>query len=206
MTLKEVVGGLAIAVAAGFALALVLHLSGALRRALLPAPGRLADDPDHRDRADPRRLVRLRSRPEARDHRPRLLLPGHRQHARRAALGRPRAAEADAHARRQPARRTLARVEAPAALPYFLSGAEIAVAVAVIGAVFGEWAGLELGPRLPDPRTSRTSSRRRGYSPRSPCSRRWRSASSALLALAEHRIAWWGRASEPGRLKGCRRR
>jgi putative hydroxymethylpyrimidine transport system permease protein len=37
------------------------------------------------------------------------------------------------------------RVEAPSALPYFFSGAKIAVAVAVIGAVFGEWAGSDSG-------------------------------------------------------------
>src|SRR5206468_2438893 len=37
------------------------------------------------------------------------------------------------------------RVEAPTALPYFFSGAKIAVAVAVIGAVFGEWAGSSAG-------------------------------------------------------------
>ncbi|MCB0828842.1 MAG: ABC transporter permease [Solirubrobacterales bacterium] len=37
------------------------------------------------------------------------------------------------------------RVEAPAALPYAFSGAKIAVAVAVIGAVFGEWVGSERG-------------------------------------------------------------
>src|SRR5919197_615158 len=37
------------------------------------------------------------------------------------------------------------RVEAPSALPYFFSGAKIAVAVAVIGAVFGEWAGSDAG-------------------------------------------------------------
>ena len=42
-------------------------------------------------------------------------------------------------------------VEIPSALPYFFSGAKIAVAVAVIGAVFGEWRGLGLGPRTPDP-------------------------------------------------------
>ena len=35
----------------------------------------------------------------------------------------------------------LRRVEAPTALPYAFSGAKIAVAVAVIGAVFGEWSG-----------------------------------------------------------------
>jgi len=37
------------------------------------------------------------------------------------------------------------RVEIPTALPYAFSGAKIAVAVAVIGAVFGEWAGAEKG-------------------------------------------------------------
>jgi len=39
----------------------------------------------------------------------------------------------------------LRRVEAPSALPYVFSGAKIAVAVAVIGAVFGEWAGSASG-------------------------------------------------------------
>jgi putative hydroxymethylpyrimidine transport system permease protein len=39
----------------------------------------------------------------------------------------------------------LRRVEAPTALPYAFSGAKIAVAVAVIGAVFAEWAGANSG-------------------------------------------------------------
>ena len=39
----------------------------------------------------------------------------------------------------------LRRVEAPSALPFVFSGAKIAVAVAVIGAVFGEWAGASEG-------------------------------------------------------------
>jgi ABC-type nitrate/sulfonate/bicarbonate transport system permease component len=39
----------------------------------------------------------------------------------------------------------LRRVEAPSALPFAFSGAKIAVAVAVIGAVFGEWAGSSSG-------------------------------------------------------------
>lgn len=42
-------------------------------------------------------------------------------------------------------RQILLRVEAPAALPYAFSGAKIAVAVAVIGAVFGEWSGSNSG-------------------------------------------------------------
>jgi putative hydroxymethylpyrimidine transport system permease protein len=40
---------------------------------------------------------------------------------------------------------TFRRVEAPTALPYLFSGAKIAVAVAFIGAVFGEWAGSSSG-------------------------------------------------------------
>lgn len=39
----------------------------------------------------------------------------------------------------------LQRVEAPTALPYMFSGAKIAVSVAVIGAVFGEWVSAEAG-------------------------------------------------------------
>ena len=41
--------------------------------------------------------------------------------------------------------RSFAAFELPAALPYLFSGAKIAVAVAVIGAVFGEWAGSDSG-------------------------------------------------------------
>jgi putative hydroxymethylpyrimidine transport system permease protein len=39
----------------------------------------------------------------------------------------------------------LRRVEAPASLPFFFSGAKVAAAVAVIGAVFGEWVGADSG-------------------------------------------------------------
>lgn len=39
----------------------------------------------------------------------------------------------------------LGRVEGPSALPGFFSGAKIAAAIAVIGAVFGEWAGSDSG-------------------------------------------------------------
>jgi NitT/TauT family transport system permease protein/putative hydroxymethylpyrimidine transport system permease protein len=39
----------------------------------------------------------------------------------------------------------LSRVEAPAALPSFFSGARIAAVFAPIGAVFGEWAGADSG-------------------------------------------------------------
>ncbi len=40
---------------------------------------------------------------------------------------------------------TFRRLEAPSALPFAFSGAKIAVAVAFIGAVFGEWAGSSSG-------------------------------------------------------------
>ena len=39
----------------------------------------------------------------------------------------------------------LRRVEVPSALPYLLSGAKIAAAISVIGAVFGEWSGADEG-------------------------------------------------------------
>jgi NitT/TauT family transport system permease protein/putative hydroxymethylpyrimidine transport system permease protein len=42
-------------------------------------------------------------------------------------------------------RQILWRVEGPSALPYVLSGVKIAVAIAMIGAVFGEWAGANSG-------------------------------------------------------------
>jgi putative hydroxymethylpyrimidine transport system permease protein len=37
------------------------------------------------------------------------------------------------------------RLEAPTALPYVFTGAKIAVAISVIGAVFGEWVGADSG-------------------------------------------------------------
>jgi ABC-type nitrate/sulfonate/bicarbonate transport system permease component len=40
---------------------------------------------------------------------------------------------------------TLRRVELPSALPSFFSGLRIAATVSVIGAVFGEWAGADAG-------------------------------------------------------------
>jgi putative hydroxymethylpyrimidine transport system permease protein len=42
-------------------------------------------------------------------------------------------------------RQILTRVELPSALPFFFSGTKIAIAVAVIGAVFAEWAGASSG-------------------------------------------------------------
>jgi putative hydroxymethylpyrimidine transport system permease protein len=42
-------------------------------------------------------------------------------------------------------RQVMWRVQAPAALPFAFSGAKVSVAIAVIGAVFAEWAGSESG-------------------------------------------------------------
>lgn len=42
-------------------------------------------------------------------------------------------------------RQILTRVELPSALPFFFSGTKVAIAVAVIGAVFAEWAGASSG-------------------------------------------------------------
>ncbi len=60
-------------------------------------------------------------------------------------VGRPRAGEDAAHAGRLAAGRCFRRLELPAALPYLFSGAKVAVAVAVIGAVFGELVGSDAG-------------------------------------------------------------
>jgi putative hydroxymethylpyrimidine transport system permease protein len=85
----------------------------------------------------------------------------------------------------------LSRVEAPSALPYFFSGAKIAVAVAVIGAVFGEWAGsssglghlmLESSAQLETARLFAEVAVLSGFA----------IALFGILALAERRIAWWG--------------
>jgi NitT/TauT family transport system permease protein/putative hydroxymethylpyrimidine transport system permease protein len=85
----------------------------------------------------------------------------------------------------------LRRVEAPTALPYFFSGAKIAVAVAVIGAVFGEWAvsSSGLGHLI------------QGASAQLETARTFAAvvvlsaiaiALFALLAALERRVAWWG--------------
>ncbi|MEK6326882.1 MAG: ABC transporter permease [Actinomycetota bacterium] len=86
---------------------------------------------------------------------------------------------------------TLRRIEAPTALPYLFSGAKIAVAVAVIGAVFGEWAGsssglghliLEASAQLQTARTFAAVAVLSGIA----------IALFALLAALERRVAWWG--------------
>lgn len=85
----------------------------------------------------------------------------------------------------------LSRVEVPSALPYFFSGAKIAVAVAVIGALFGEWAGsssglghlmLESSAQLETARLFAEVAVLSGFA----------IALFGILSLAERRVAWWG--------------
>jgi NitT/TauT family transport system permease protein/putative hydroxymethylpyrimidine transport system permease protein len=86
---------------------------------------------------------------------------------------------------------TLRRVEAPTALPYFFSGAKIAAAIAVIGAVFGEWAGSSSGlghliqqasAQLQTARTFAAVAVLSGLA----------ILLFALLEALERRVAWWG--------------
>jgi ABC-type nitrate/sulfonate/bicarbonate transport system permease component len=87
--------------------------------------------------------------------------------------------------------RVLSSLEAPTALPFLLSGAKIAAAVAVIGAVFGEWAGADEGLghlMLVDNARLEVA--------RLFAAMVWLSAMAlalfGLLTLIERRVAWWG--------------
>ncbi len=86
---------------------------------------------------------------------------------------------------------TFRRAEAPSALPYFFSGAKIAVAVAVIGAVFGEWAGSDSGLGHLMLQSSAQLLTARLFAAVFVLSA-FAIALFALLALLERRVAWWG--------------
>jgi ABC-type nitrate/sulfonate/bicarbonate transport system permease component len=82
------------------------------------------------------------------------------------------------------------RVEAPTALPFFFSGAKIAVAISVIGAVFGEWAGANSGlghQILLDNANLQTARMFAAVAVLSAISL----SLFALLALAERRVVTW---------------
>jgi putative hydroxymethylpyrimidine transport system permease protein len=86
---------------------------------------------------------------------------------------------------------TFRRVEGPTALPYFFSGAKVAVAVAVIGAVFGEWAGSSSGLGHLIQQASAQLQTARTFAAVVVLSVLaillfW------LLAVLERRVAWWG--------------
>ncbi len=144
VTLQEVVFGLAIALVVGYALAVALHLSPTLRRALYPLL--VASQTVPVIAIAPILIVWLGF-----GIGPKLVIialvcffpvtvntfDGLR--AVDPALPRMmRTLDADRW-------QILRRVEMPASLPYFFSGAKIAAAIAAIGAVFGEWSGASEG-------------------------------------------------------------
>jgi putative hydroxymethylpyrimidine transport system permease protein len=86
------------------------------------------------------------------------------------------------------------RLELPAALPYLLSGAKIAVAVAVIGAVFGEWSGSDSGLGHLMLESSAQLLTARLFAAVVVLSL-FAIALFALLSLIERRFAWWGKAA-----------
>jgi len=87
--------------------------------------------------------------------------------------------------------RTLRSVEGPTALPYFFSGAKIAVAVAVIGAVFGEWAGSSSGLGHLIQQASAQLQTARTFAAVVVLSM-LAIVLFGLLAVLERKVAWWG--------------
>jgi ABC-type nitrate/sulfonate/bicarbonate transport system permease component len=194
VTLREVLGGLAIAIAVGFALALVLHVSGVLRRAVYPL------------------LVASQTIPIIAIAPILVVWFGYGAGPKLAIIAlvcffpvtvntldglRSVDPELPKLMRTLDASRlqALARVEVPAALPYFLSGARIAVAVAVIGAVFGEWAGSSSGLGYLILNLQNQLQTARVFAAITVLSA-IAIGLFGLLALAEHRIAWWGRSDQ----------
>jgi len=100
--------------------------------------------------------------------------------------------------------RTFTLLEAPTALPYLLSGAKVAVAIAVIGAVFGEWAGSDSGLGYLIQLDNGQLEVARLFA-----SVVVLSAMAILLfaaiALLERRLAWWGDARNPPQRKESKR-
>jgi putative hydroxymethylpyrimidine transport system permease protein len=191
VTLREVLGGLAIAIAAGFVLALALHLSGALRRALYPL------------------LVASQTVPIVAIAPILVVWFGFGIGPKLAIIAlvcffpvtvntldglRSVDPELPKLMRTLDASRLqiLARAEVPASLPYFFSGARIAVAVAVIGAVFGEWSGADSGLGHLILISQSQLQTARVFATVVVLS----AIAIALfwsVALAERRLAWWGR-------------
>jgi ABC-type nitrate/sulfonate/bicarbonate transport system permease component len=144
VTLKEILGGLAIALVAGVAFAFVLHASESLRRAFYPllvatqAVPTVAIAPIlvvwFGYGAGPKLAiialvcffpVTVNTLDGLRSVDPELVKMMRTLDAGRAAI--------------------LARIEAPSALPFLFSGMKVAAVIAAIGAVFGEWAGADSG-------------------------------------------------------------
>ena len=88
--------------------------------------------------------------------------------------------------------RIFTHAEAPSALPYAFSGAKVAVAVAVIGAVFGEWSGSSSGLGHLMLQASAQLETARLFAAVVVLSA-FAVSLFALLSVLERRIAWWGR-------------
>jgi ABC-type nitrate/sulfonate/bicarbonate transport system permease component len=82
------------------------------------------------------------------------------------------------------------RVEGPTALPHFFSGLKIATAVAVIAALFGEWAGAESGLGVMIRQDSAVLETARVFAAVAVLSL-MAIVLFALIALAERRIVTW---------------
>jgi putative hydroxymethylpyrimidine transport system permease protein len=190
VTLREVLGGLAIAIVVGFALAVLIHLSATLRRALYPL------------------LVASQTIPIVAIAPILVVWFGFGIGPKLAIIAlvcffpvtvntfdglRSVDPELTKLMRTLDASRvqTLSRAEVPAALPYFLSGAKIAVAVAVIGAVFGEWSGSDAGLGHLILVSNGVLDTARVFAAVVVLSA-MAIVLFALLGLAERRLAWWG--------------
>jgi ABC-type nitrate/sulfonate/bicarbonate transport system permease component len=87
-------------------------------------------------------------------------------------------------------RQVMWRVEAPTALPFAFSGAKVSVAIAVIGAVFGEWAGADSGLGVLIRQDSAQLETARMFAAAVVLAA-IAAALFGLLALAERRIVTW---------------
>ena len=191
VTLQEVVLGLAIAIALGFAFAIALHLSDTLRRAFYPLL--VASQTVPVIAIAPILVVWLGF-----GIGPKLAIVAlvcffpvtvNTLDGLRSVDGDQVKMMRTLDAGR---RRILGRLEVPTALPYVASGAKIAAAIAVIGAVFGEWTGSDegLGHLI-------LVSQGQLQTARVFAAVVVLSAIAvglfALIAAAEHRWAWWGK-------------
>ena len=191
VTLQEVVLGLALAIAIGFGFAIALHLSDALRRAFYPLL--VASQAVPVIAIAPVLVVWLGF-----GIGPKLAIIAlvcffpvtvNTLDGLRAVdpeqVKMMRTLDADR-------RRILRAVEIPTALPYLASGARIAAAVAVIGAVFGEWTGSDEGlghlilVSQGQLQTARVFAAVAVLSAMAI-------ALFALIGVAERRWAWWGK-------------
>ena len=138
----------------GFVIALVLALAAAtvmahyrfIEQAVAAAGGAHPGHADHRLRAGRRDLAGLRAEADPGHHLARVLRPLPRERRHRPPVRRPGHVRADALRRARRQREVFLRLRVPHALPYLFSAARIAVGLALIGAVLGEFfAGVTSG-------------------------------------------------------------